>query len=99
MNAVIFADRQKLIKFSKSSQHILLFIVVVCTAQDFSHSTKSSTEAQYNAIVTYTCETGYEHTGGDLNRTCKADGSWSGDALVCSSKLLVYYARCWTGNL
>ena len=75
------------------------FIVVTCASNDFSHSSNSSAVAQYNTIVTYTCETGYEITGGYLNRTCKANGTWSGDAPVCSSQLLVYYARCCTSNV
>lgn len=40
----------------------------------------------YNTTVTYTCNIGYENTGGSLSRTCEANGAFSGTAPVCSSK-------------
>ncbi|KAH3814513.1 hypothetical protein DPMN_143015 [Dreissena polymorpha] len=32
---------------------------------------------------TYTCLYGYQHTYGDLNRTCNGSGAWSGSTPVC----------------
>lgn len=36
----------------------------------------------FNDKATYTCEIGY-HVVGLKERTCQADGSWSGSAPVC----------------
>ena len=38
----------------------------------------------------FTCNTGYELTGGDT-RTCQSDGSWSGSDDVCSKGNLNKY--------
>ena len=43
----------------------------------------------YGTTATYECDTGYEITGGESERTCTSDGSssvgqWSGTAPVCS---------------
>ncbi|KAH3883893.1 hypothetical protein DPMN_007861 [Dreissena polymorpha] len=32
---------------------------------------------------TYTCLSGYEHTCGDLYRSCNGSGAWSGSTPVC----------------
>jgi cysteine-rich repeat protein len=37
-----------------------------------------------NSSVTYTCDTGYEHTAGNLGRTCGTDRLWSGTSPTCS---------------
>ena len=34
----------------------------------------------------YTCKTGYVRQSGDVTRTCKADGSWDGEPLMCAGK-------------
>ena len=34
--------------------------------------------------MTYTCDVGYNATGGDMTRTCLVGGSWSGDSPECS---------------
>ena len=64
------------------------FLVVTCIPDVVADSTKSPelAEHDYNTAVTYTCNTGYELTSGDLTRTCHADGSWTGTTPVCSSK-------------
>jgi len=36
----------------------------------------------YKDTCSFTCNTGYELTGGD-NRTCQSDGSWSGSKTIC----------------
>ncbi len=35
--------------------------------------------------VTYSCDIGFILSG-DTNRTCQADGNWTGNAPVCNSK-------------
>ena len=42
---------------------------------------------QYNNNVTYSCDNGYSHSGGDLTRACRSDGSLSGSTPICNSKL------------
>ena len=39
--------------------------------------------ASHGDTCTYTCNTGYELTGGGT-RTCQSDGSWSGSDAMCS---------------
>ncbi|CAC5418949.1 CSMD [Mytilus coruscus] len=33
--------------------------------------------------VVYTCKTGYQHTKGDLTRSCQKDGTWNGIIPIC----------------
>ena len=47
----------------------------------------------YETTATYQCDSGYELTGGDDERTCTGDGSspvgqWNGTALVCTGQQL-----------
>ena len=42
----------------------------------------------YSSDVTYICQDGHSHSGGDLTRRCEADGSLTGTTPVCTSKLL-----------
>jgi len=46
-------------------------------------------QAQYAVGVeaTYSCNTGYELAGGNLQRTCIAGAIWSGDEPICQSTL------------
>ena len=43
----------------------------------------------YTAVVTFECDPGFEHIGGDLVRTCNTSALWSGTVAVCSSELIV----------
>ena len=61
--------------------------VVTCAAVNVSFASKSPDQAahDYNTNVVYSCDVGYEHTSGDLTRTCTASATWSGTTPVCSS--------------
>ena len=50
-------------------------------------------KSQYNYgdSVTYTCNTGYQNTGGPLNRICTDTNTWSGAVPVCTGKLTLQY--------
>ena len=37
----------------------------------------------YQDTCTFTCDTGYELTGG-RTRTCQSDGTWSGSDIMCT---------------
>ncbi|XP_053396028.1 sushi, von Willebrand factor type A, EGF and pentraxin domain-containing protein 1-like [Mercenaria mercenaria] len=38
-----------------------------------------------NSVATYVCVNGYNHTFGNLERTCESDGDWNGTLPVCTS--------------
>jgi len=67
------------------------FAVVTCPPDPVLNSSLSPDQAayNYNTDVSYTCHTGFEHAGGNLTRTCQADGTWSGAAPTCSSMIAV----------
>ena len=48
----------------------------------------------YEDTCNFTCDTGYELSG-SVERTCKSDGSWSGDDTMCSEGnfLMQYYTN------
>ena len=50
------------------------------------HTNVTLDSTEYEGKVSYACVVGYNHTSGDLNRTCQADGKWSGDVPVCQSQ-------------
>lgn len=41
------------------------------------------TGTTYEQIARYTCDTGYQESGGDLARMCAEDGNWDGSELIC----------------
>lgn len=43
----------------------------------------------YEAVATYSCNTGYELTGGSQTRTCQADGNWDGEQATCTSEIIM----------
>ncbi len=47
----------------------------------------SGSDLTYQGQLSYTCQTGYEHTSGNLSRTCQSDGSWTGSTPVCQGRL------------
>ena len=46
----------------------------------------SSDPYHFNDVVKFVCNTGYQLVSGDLSRTCRSDGTWSGDPAVCKSR-------------
>ena len=52
---------------------------------DPQNGAKHGDVTSYGATVSFTCEVGYLLTGSP-NRTCQADGEWSGDIAVCNRK-------------
>ena len=58
-----------------------------CVVPSVSNATADTTSTiAFNTSVTYTCYIGYSHTGGQLTRTCEADGQLSGSIPECTSK-------------
>ena len=55
------------------------------------YSSDTTESYDYGATATYQCDSGYELTGGDDERTCTGDGSspvgqWNGTAPHCAGK-------------
>ena len=72
----------------------LIFSVITCTVTVVSNAMPNSpSPTDYNTDVSYTCQTGYNHTDGDLTRTCLADGSLTGSLPVCTSKFQLQFCR------
>lgn len=46
------------------------------------------------ATIVYRCIPEYELTAGNMNRTCKEDGKWSGSPPVCSKSEMYIYIIC-----
>ena len=53
------------------------------TPTSVTSATRSYSSTVLNSVVTYACQTGYTHTGGDLQRTCGSDGVWGGVLPTC----------------
>ncbi len=74
-------------EWSKRSDmiHKFIFILAVsCKEPDLiSNAVKQGTGNKYGDRVVYECSPAYEHTSGNLNRTCQCDGTWSGETPVC----------------
>ncbi|VDI10144.1 Hypothetical predicted protein [Mytilus galloprovincialis] len=63
----------------------LVCAAVKCQDPENGQFTKEQTSPGYNFPdgVTYSCIFGYEVQSGDLERSCQADGTWSGNPPVC----------------
>ena len=66
--------------------------VAACIQEGADNSTftpdSPSTLHNFGDSLTYVCDTGHNHSLGDLVRTCQANGQWSGDLPTCPSKLV-----------
>ena len=47
----------------------------------------------YGSSITYKCDPGFNHTSGNLTRTCLANGHWSGSIPNCSGKECLFKQR------
>ncbi len=41
------------------------------------------------STATYTCENGFDLTGGDDFRICQPDGQWSGQEPICEGDFII----------
>ncbi|XP_060559577.1 sushi, nidogen and EGF-like domain-containing protein 1 [Ruditapes philippinarum] len=48
------------------------------------HTSLSVTSTSQGGVATYTCHSGYGHTGGTLRRVCQSNARWSGSPPTCS---------------
>ena len=66
----------------------MLSSVVTCprTPEPYSTMTPDQPTYDFNTTVEYECVTGWNHTDGDLVRTCTHTGDWDSDPPVCTSK-------------
>ena len=61
--------------------------VKTCAPVSVANSAVTPVKSTYNYddSVTYTCNVGYENTGGPLSRTCTDTNTWSGSVPVCTT--------------
>ena len=66
----------------------LIFSAITCTVPtvDYANHNSQSSTIDYNTDIIYTCQPGYSHTGGNLTRSCKANGTMTGSTPVCTRK-------------
>ncbi len=66
--------------------------VVTCPAlTNPDNGTVSVPSNNFGSIATYTCNQGYNLTGGGMTRTCGANGMWSGGDPTCQSTLYLNF--------
>ena len=56
------------------------------TPEDVAHASHSGSSYSVGDKVVYTCDVGYTHKSGDLERTCQDNGEWSGVLPVCEGR-------------
>ncbi|HJL00732.1 MAG TPA: EGF domain-containing protein [Polyangiaceae bacterium LLY-WYZ-15_(1-7)] len=48
----------------------------------------SFSSTTFGSIASYSCDSGFMMTGGDVARTCQAEGTWSGNAPMCVPEIV-----------
>ena len=77
--------------YSCSSLEIYCHIIVNCgDLNDPNNGQVSLNGTILGSIATYTCDPGFNLTG-DMERTCQANGDWSGSEPVCQSQFISKY--------
>ena len=71
---------------SKSFSQSIFILDISCDASGVNnaHTVSSETTYNHNEQVTYACDTGFEHTDGNLTRNCTAMNTWSGIEPTCT---------------
>ena len=81
-----------------SSLFVFLFIVADCgglsniTDGMLSYNPQGQDQTLLGATVSYTCNTGYTLSGGNM-RTCQTNGNWSGAEPTCDGKYSVLHNK------
>ena len=62
--------------------------VKTCARVSVDHADPSPDQPtyDYNTDVTYSCHLAYNHTDGDLTRTCNSSAEWTGTLPTCTGK-------------
>lgn len=70
---------------------MIRFVVLVkkCAKEDVANGTATPNQATYNYAtnVTYACNLSFNHTSGNLTRTCDETANWDGTLPVCTGIL------------
>ena len=75
------------LKFLCSLLFIVSLSVVRCPfVSSPENGTKTVSGYSNGSIATFTCNPGYEITGGSIKRYCQDDSTWSGSDVVCAIK-------------
>jgi len=93
------ASRQCLARLSfydqliKYSIYVFNISVVKCPKIDVQYMTFSPPTADthdFNTTIEYTCILGYNHSAGDLVRTCNYTGEWTDTLPACISNVMLF---------
>ena len=78
---------------NKLSNCLFCPLGITCAAVDVAYSSKvpNLDVYDYNTVVTYSCDAGFEHISGDLSRRCEAINTWTGTAPTCGSKFILVF--------
>ncbi|XP_064639296.1 CUB and sushi domain-containing protein 3-like [Lineus longissimus] len=60
-----------------------LVCVKDCLKLDITNAIRTGSSYKYNSKLMFECETGTSYAGGEKERTCLADGTWTGSDIVC----------------
>ena len=67
---------------------MMFFLLVVTCSQPtvpiYTSMSPVQTEYIYLSVLTYTCDLGYNRTGGDATRTCDENAQWTGTEANCT---------------
>ena len=90
ISVVTLVGRVNLTKILNCYIIYIVILGITCVAVDVADSSKipNLDKYDYNTVVTYSCNTGFEHISGNLSRKCEAIDKWTGVAPTCDSKFI-----------
>ena len=69
---------------------LFVYVCVVVTCPVLQNPTNGNVQhpsgVEYLSTAQYTCNFGFTESSGDGERTCQANGAWSGTELICLGK-------------
>lgn len=75
-----------------TSYNLLIFLVINCGAPPaIANGQISGSDYSYDAKVTYSCNAANFKLSGSQERTCQADGTWSGTQPACLGEYWGWY--------
>lgn len=76
--------------------HLHFLTVKQCAKEVVGNGTAYPDKAQhdYDTSVTYSCHPSYNHTGGNLVRTCDASANWTGTLPTCTGRQTHTHIYC-----
>ena len=84
---LLISDNAKILLSNIVKINFHLLIVVTCarpSVPDHSSIAPADAEIEYDNLITYTCNLGYNRTGGNETRRCAETGEWTGTEANCT---------------